>query len=120
MPEMMDKAGHGAGDEEDFAALFEQSQRNPKQGDIVAGTVVAIGPDTVTVDIGYKSEGQIRRSEFTTREGELTVNEGDVVDVFYETNDQDTGEIILSRQKALQFSGRIGMMIAERPVKHQV
>jgi small subunit ribosomal protein S1 len=103
MPEMTHKPGDAVGGDDDFAALFEQSQRNPKPGDIVPGTVVFIGPDTVTVDIGYKSEGQVRRYEFTTREGELTVNEGDVVEVLYETNDQETGEIILSRQKALQF-----------------
>ena len=103
MPEMTHKPGDAVGGDDDFAAMFEQSQRNPKPGDIVPGTVVFIGPDTVTIDIGYKSEGQIRRYEFTTREGELMVREGDVVEVYYETNDQDTGEIILSRQKALQF-----------------
>ena len=56
MPEMTHKPGDAVGGDDDFAAMFEQSQRNPKPGDIVPGTVVFIGPDTVTIDIGYKSE----------------------------------------------------------------
>ena len=103
MPEMTHKPGDAVGGDDDFAAMFEQSQRNPKPGDIIPGTVVTIGPDAVTIDIGYKSEAQIRRYEFTNHDGDLLVQEGDVVDVYYETNDQETGEIVLSRQKALQF-----------------
>src|SRR5262249_13282003 len=84
-------------------SLFEQSLRSPKPGDVVTGRVVTIGPTTVTIDIGYKSEGHIPVHEFTTREGEITVNEGDVIDVYFEATDTESGEIVLSRQKALQF-----------------
>ena len=66
--------------DEDFASMFEQRLRSPKPGDVVSGRVVRIGPDIVTIDIGYKSEGQVARQEFTTREGELTVHEGDTVE----------------------------------------
>ncbi|MFN8543350.1 MAG: 30S ribosomal protein S1 [Candidatus Binatia bacterium] len=101
MPDVTEKPGHHAGAEEDFASLFEQSLRSPKPGDVVSGRVVRIGPDMVTIDIGYKSEGQVPRHEFATREGELTVHEGDAVEVLFEANDTETGEIVLSRQKAL-------------------
>ncbi len=103
MPEVTQKPGPPAGAEEDFAALFERSLKSPKPGDVVSGRVVRIGPDTVTVDIGYKSEGHIPRHEFTDRDGALTVGEGDQVDVFFEANDTESGEIVLSRQKALQL-----------------
>jgi small subunit ribosomal protein S1 len=103
MPEVTQKPDYDAGGEEDFASLFEQSLRSPKPGDVVTGRVVTIGPTTVTIDIGYKSEGHIPVQEFTTREGELTINEGDVIDVYFEATDTESGEIVLSRQKALQF-----------------
>src|SRR5207237_1045637 len=50
-----------------------------------------------------KSEGSIPVDEFTTREGELTVHEGDEIDVYFEASDTETGDIVLSRQKAEQF-----------------
>jgi small subunit ribosomal protein S1 len=103
MPEWTDKPGHPAGAEEDFASLFEQSLKSPKPGEVVTGRVVRIGRDSVTVDIGYKCEGEISIHEFTTREGALTAQEGDSVDVYFEGTDGETGQIHLSRQKALQF-----------------
>jgi small subunit ribosomal protein S1 len=103
MPEVTEKPDYDAGGDEDFASLFEQSLHSPKTGDVVTGRVVTIGPTSVTIDIGYKSEGHIPLHEFTTRDGGLTVNEGDVIDVYFEATDTESGEIVLSRQKALQF-----------------
>ena len=103
MSEVNEKPGLATGGEEDFASLFEQSLKQPKRGDVVAGRVVRIGPDAVTVDIGYKSEGQIPRHEFIARDGQLIVSEGDIVDVYFEATDTDSGDIVLSRHKAQQF-----------------
>src|SRR5262245_38577333 len=103
MPETTKQPDREIGAEEDFGALFEQSLKQPKQGEVVTGRVVHIGRDTVTIDIGYKSEGTIPLHEFSTREGELTVHEGDEVDVYFEASDTETADIVLSRQKAEQF-----------------
>jgi small subunit ribosomal protein S1 len=103
MPEMTEKPDRTIGAEEDFGALFEKSLKSPKPGEVVTGRIVVIGRDAVTIDIGYKSEGQIPIHEFMTREGELTVNPGDEIDVYFEASDHESGEIILSRQKAEQF-----------------
>ncbi len=103
MPERTEKPDRGVGAEDDFGSLFEQSLKSPKPGDVVTGRVVRIGRDAVTVDIGYKSEGQIPVAEFSTREGGITVQEGDQVDVYFESADTESGEIFLSRQKAEQF-----------------
>jgi small subunit ribosomal protein S1 len=103
MPEMTEKPDRQIGAEEDFRALFEQSLKSPKPGEVVTGRVVLVGRDAVTVDIGYKSEGQIPIHEFTTREGEVTVHEGDEIDVYFEASDNESGDIVLSRQKAEQF-----------------
>ena len=103
MPEMTKQPDREIGTEEDFGALFERSLKQPKQGEVVTGRVVMIGRDAVTIDIGYKSEGTIPVHEFMTREGELMVQEGDEVDVYFEASDTDTGDIVLSRHKAEQF-----------------
>jgi small subunit ribosomal protein S1 len=103
MPEMTQKPGREIGAEDDFRALFEQSLKSPKPGEVTTGRVVLVGRDAVTVDIGYKSEGQIPIQEFTTRDGEITVHEGDEIDVYFEASDNESGDIVLSRQKAEQF-----------------
>ena len=103
MPETRGKSGPTTGADDDFGALFEQSLKSPKPGEVVTGRVVVIGRDSVTIDIGYKSEGHIRLDEFTTRDGTITVEEGDQIDVYFEASDNESGEIVLSRQKAEQF-----------------
>ncbi|TMA83149.1 MAG: 30S ribosomal protein S1 [Deltaproteobacteria bacterium] len=103
MPETRGKSGPTTGADDDFGALFEQSLKSPKPGEVVTGRVVVIGRDSVTIDIGYKSEGHIRLDEFTTRDGTITVEEGDQIDVYFESSDNESGEIVLSRQKAEQF-----------------
>ena len=47
--------------------------------------------DQVTVDIGYKSEGQIPIREFSERGVTPTITVGDEVDVYFESDDGDTG-----------------------------
>jgi small subunit ribosomal protein S1 len=98
-----EKPGPETGAEEDFAALFEQSLKSPKPGDIVSGRVVRVGRDSVTVDIGYKCEGTVPVHEFMSRDGEMLVKDGDNVDVYFESTDTESGNVQLSRQKALQL-----------------
>jgi small subunit ribosomal protein S1 len=104
MPEPFDKADQEVGAEEDFASLFEQSLQTPQPGDVVTGKVVSIGRDVVTIDIGYKCEGIVPFAEFSGRGGEVTVAEGDDIEVFFEGVDQETGAVHLSRQRALQLA----------------
>src|SRR5262245_46008066 len=89
--------------DEDFGKLFEESLRNVKPGEVVKGLVVQIANGLVTVDIGYKSEGQIPISEFRDREGVVRAQVGDEVEVFFESSEGETGAVSLSRAKAEQF-----------------
>ncbi len=93
--------GLGGGD--DFGRMFEQSMRAVKPGEVVRGRVVLVLSHFVTVDIGYKSEGQIGIHEFRERDGSVTVHEGDDIDVYFESSDNEEGGIVLSRQKAEQY-----------------
>jgi small subunit ribosomal protein S1 len=61
---------------------------------------VKIGSEFVTVDIGYKSEGHIPLAEFRRRDGQLGVEEGDDIDVFFDSADAEHEGIVLSRAKA--------------------
>jgi small subunit ribosomal protein S1 len=79
------------------ADLYEASFRDIEENEIVTGTVVAIGPDEVLVDVGYKSEGTINRSEFTDGE---PINIGDKIDVYLEKKEDQDGVIVLSKEKA--------------------
>ena len=64
---------------EDFGQMFEESLQSVKPGEIVRGRVVKVGPEFVTVDIGYKSEGHIPVSEFRLRDGRIAVHVHQVV-----------------------------------------
>ena len=52
------------------------------------------------VDIGYKSEGQIKIQEFQDEGGNLIANEGDLVDVMVEWWDDEEERVVLSKEKA--------------------
>jgi small subunit ribosomal protein S1 len=91
------------GKEEDFSALFEQSLRSVKAGEVVRGHVVQVTRDFVTVDIGYKSEGQIPIAEFIGPDGSPEVATGDEIDVYVDSSDSENGTISLSRSRAEQL-----------------
>lgn len=69
--------------DEDFAALFAQSQSTSntrlRPGQSVQGIVVQISKDTVFVDVGARSEGRIERRQLSNDEGEIQVAVGDTV-----------------------------------------
>jgi len=85
---------------EDFQTLYEESLRSVEEGQIVKGTVIDITPDHVTVDVGYKCEGQIPIQEFLKRDKKVNVNIGDRIDVFLEKKENEEGLLILSKEKA--------------------
>jgi small subunit ribosomal protein S1 len=88
--------------EESFADLFEkhQASQNFKVGDIVKGRVITVTKDFVVVDIGYKSEGQIPIHEFKDETGNVTVKEGDDVEVYVDQGEGDEDLVELSKDKA--------------------
>jgi len=96
------------GGEEDFAAMLEESFKKKgtakggelKENEIVRGTVVQVTKDYAVVDIGYKSEGQVPIQEFGLAEGKPNVKVGDAVEVLLESRENDTGMVVLSKEKA--------------------
>src|SRR4030043_176085 len=85
---------------EDFQTLYEESLKTLEEGQILRGIVVDITPDHVTVDVGYKSEGQIPMQEFLKRDKKVNVKIGDRIDVLLERKESEEGLLILSKEKA--------------------
>jgi len=98
--ELSDKANGGMND---FESLMEQSLRAPRPGDVLTGVVLLITRDNVIIDINYKCEGQVPLAEFLDHDGNVTVKEGDEVDIYFEGTETDNGTVMLSHAKAEKF-----------------
>jgi len=85
---------------ENFQELYQESLKPLEEGQILKGTVIDITPDHVTVDVGYKSEGQIPIREFQRRDKRVDVKIGDPIEVLLEKIESEEGLLILSKEKA--------------------
>ena len=96
-PGFEDDEGQG----ESFAQLYEQSLENRdfKIGDVVKGKVVDVKEDYVLVDINYKSEGLVSKSEFRLIDGQ-TIEVGSEVEVYIDKIEDQNGMVVLSKNKA--------------------
>jgi len=101
--------------------LYNQSIKVMKEVQVVTGKIVAIKTKEVLVDVGFKSEGIVPITEFPKQDLEL----GKEVELFVETIENDAGNIILSREKAIRVQGwdkivkfsHDGTMVEGRPIK---
>ena len=86
---------------ENFESLLEKSLINDNiVGKVIRGIVLKISGDIVLVDVGLKSEGRVPLSEFALPGEELSLSEGDAIDVFVERLEGGDGDIVLSRERA--------------------
>ena len=96
--------------EASFAELFEQYSDGGGDdlnvGDKVSGKVIQVGESTIFVDTGTKLDGIVEREELLDDEGNCTVVEGDVVELY--VVGKDSGGIKLSR--ALSGVGGLAML----------
>jgi small subunit ribosomal protein S1 len=86
--------------QEEFEALsrlYSESFRNVKQGEMVKGRIVRILDDSVILDVGFKSEGQISRDQFSNF---ADVKVGQEVEVVLESVEDLEGNLVLSKQRA--------------------
>jgi DNA-directed RNA polymerase subunit E'/Rpb7 len=87
---------------ENLMDLYEESFKRFAEGEVVNGKIISIDKDYVLVDIGYKSEGQIRIHEFIDEEGNIDAKVGDVVEVMVEWWDDEEEVVVLSKEKAVK------------------
>jgi small subunit ribosomal protein S1 len=109
--------------QDDFAALFAESETRPKAkkialGDRVKGVVTAIDRTSVFVAIGDKSEATIDVAEFRdSATGEFRIAVGDVVEATVVDDGERSGSPVLRRTL-----GRGGHLVAEleQAAEHRV
>jgi small subunit ribosomal protein S1 len=84
---------------EDFAALFEASQKAKRitQGDTIEGRIVGIGADVAFVDVGGKGEATIDIAELKDADGDVEVSVGDRIQAVVVST---AGGLTLSRRLA--------------------
>lgn len=80
--------------------LYEESFKRFAEGEVVKGRIIAVDKDHVLVDIGYKSEGQIRIHEFRDDQGQINATIGEEIEVMVEWWDDEEERVVLSKEKA--------------------
>jgi small subunit ribosomal protein S1 len=84
-------------DREKYKQLYDETLSTIKEKEVVEGTVVSISKKEVVINIGYKSEGVVSKSEFRHNPD---LKPGDKVEVYIESQEDKDGQLILSHKKA--------------------
>jgi small subunit ribosomal protein S1 len=80
-----------------YDELYSKTLRTVEDNEIVTGTVVGITENEVILNIGFKSDGMVPRSEFRDVED---LKLGDTFEVFVVSKEDRKGHLILSRKNA--------------------
>lgn len=80
-----------------LSKLYNESFKDIKEGEILAGRIVGINDDSVVVDVGFKSDGTIPRSEFNATD-EIKI--GQSVDIVIDSVEDEDGNLVLSKKRA--------------------
>jgi small subunit ribosomal protein S1 len=80
--------------------MYEESFKRFAEGEVVTGRIISIDKDLVLIDIGYKSEGQVRIQEFLDENGNISAKVGDTIEVMVEWWDDEDERVLLSKDKA--------------------
>jgi len=80
--------------------IYDKKMSSFTEGEIVKGRVLKITANEVVVDIGYKSEGLLNKSEVTDYKGQVNVKPGDEIDVYVDRLEDSSGYVTVSREKA--------------------
>ncbi len=102
-------------DQERYAmmeAMYNETFKDIKEGEIVRGKVVSVNDKEAVVDIGFKSEAFVPMEEF------INIQDFDVgseVEVLIESIEDEEGHLILSHSKAEKLKGwmKLGDTISE-------
>jgi len=84
-------------EQKELEEMYNATINSISEQDVIDGIVVSITPREVVVNIGYKSDGVISKSELRYKE-DLKI--GDTVEVFIESQEDKNGQLILSHKKA--------------------
>ena len=116
------KADEAADANGEFARLLAESERSLAEGELIRGRVIQVTNDEILVDIGYKSEGMIPRSEFAHAPERLPVA-GQEIDAIVDRREDSSGYVVLSHEKARRIRAWDAIEVAfkeNQPAKGKV
>jgi small subunit ribosomal protein S1 len=89
--------GYSKAEKEQLEEMYSESLGSIDEKEVVEATVVGMNDREVLLNIGFKSDGLVSRSEFR----DLTdLKIGDKVEVFIEKQEDALGQLVISRKKA--------------------
>jgi len=91
-----------------FEQMLEESFKTIRNGEVVDGTVIDVKPDEIILNIGYKADGIITRSEYTNdSNADLTtmVSVGDTLTAKVLKVNDGEGQVLLTYKRLLAEKG---------------
>ena len=91
-----------------FEQILEESLKTIRNGEVVDGTVIDVKPDEIVLNIGYKADGIITRSEYTNdSNADLTtmVSVGDPMTVKVLKVNDGEGQVLLTYKRLAAEKG---------------
>ena len=85
-----------------FEQMLEESLKTIRTGEVVEGTVIGVKEDEIILNIGYKSDGIISRSEYTNEpNADLTkmVSVGDTMEAKVLKVNDGEGQVALTYKR---------------------
>ncbi len=77
--------------------IYEETLKSIGEGEVIDGTVVSKNTREVVVNIGFKSDGILAAAELRYNQ-DLKI--GDTIEVYVESQEDSTGQLVLSHKKA--------------------
>ncbi len=93
---------------EQFEQMLEESIKTIRNGEVVEGTVIDVKPDEIVLNIGYKSDGIITRSEYTNEPNvdlSAVVSVGDSMEAKVVKVNDGEGQVLLSYKRLMAEKG---------------
>ncbi len=94
--------------EESFEQLLEESLKTIHNGEVVEGTVIRVKEDEIVLNIGYKADGIITRSEYTNTPNvdlRTLVKEGETMSAKVLKVNDGEGQVLLTYKKLIAERG---------------
>ena len=91
-----------------FEQMLDESFKTIRNGEVVDGTVIGVKPDEIILNIGYKADGIITRSEYTNEPGvDLTtlVSVGDTMTAKVLKVNDGEGQVLLTYRRLAAEKG---------------
>ncbi|MBO4398926.1 MAG: bifunctional 4-hydroxy-3-methylbut-2-enyl diphosphate reductase/30S ribosomal protein S1 [Lachnospiraceae bacterium] len=91
--------------EENFGQMLDETFKTIHNGEVVEGTVIRVKEDEIALNIGYKADGILSKSEYSNQpiaDLREVVKEGDKIAVKVLKVNDGEGQVLLSRKKLAQ------------------